>query len=198
MRPRSFEICSADGTDNTGTIALSQLKEAIRGFREGCSTPKTPHSGMFVWDAASSVCTSQRSRATQQVVAELFDVLDANGDEQVYYSDFLAAASQTRSHLRAEAVRKVFNRLDTDRTGTLSASDLYRVIGENFADVSADDLLRDFEVTLDGQGAITFDTFFRMLERHDAVPVLQPLNARCAGAGMMDSLHVVKHQPLLA
>jgi len=116
----------------------------------------------------------------------------------VYYSDFLAAASKTRSHLRPEAVRKVFNRLDTDRTGILSASDLYRVVGKNFADVSAHDLLCDFEVTLDGQGSVTFDTFFRMLECHDAVPVLQPLSATCAGAHMMDSLHVVENQPLLA
>jgi len=185
-------------TDKTGTISLSQLKEAIRGFREGSSTPRTPHSGMLSLGAASSVCTSQTSRDAQQAVAELFDVLDANGDEQVYYSDFLAAASKTRSHLRPEAVRKVFNRLDTDRTGILSASDLYRVVGKNFADVSAHDLLCDFEVTLDGQGSVTFDTFFRMLECHDAVPVLQPLSATCAGAHMMDSLHVVENQPLLA
>jgi len=161
---------------NKGTISLAELKQAIRGVREHPAAPL----GRLSQDTASSIGTPAMSRATSQTIAELFDVLDANGDEQIHYSDFLAAALQTRSRLRVEAVRKVFNRLDVDRSGTISASDLYVAIGDNFDDVSADDLLRESEVTLDGRGEITFDAFLCMLERHDAVPVPQPLGIRCS------------------
>jgi len=171
--------------NDTGTISLAELKEAIRGIREG------PSSDRHTLDTSSSIATPAMSRASSQVIAELFDLLDANGDEQVYYSDFLAAAIQTRSRLRVEAVRKVFNRLDVDHSGTISASDLHQAIGENFADVSVEDLLRDFEVTLDGRGEVTFDAFLRMLERNDAVPVLQPIKDQCSSRLMMDRITVL-------
>jgi len=162
--------------NDDGTVSLAELKEAIRGVRDGPSLD----SNVVAHDAFSSVTVPTISRAASQTIAELFDVLDANGDEQVYYSDFLAAASQMRSCLRIEAVRKVFNRLDVDRSGTISASDLYEAIGEQFASFSADDLLHDSEVTLDGRGEITFEAFLRMLERHDAVLVPRLLSAKHA------------------
>jgi len=170
--------------NSDGTVSLAELKEAIRGVREG---PMSPSASLSM-TSPCSLMTPTMARLNSQAIAELFDVLDANGDEQVYFSDFLAAASQTRSKLRVEAVRKVFNRLDVDKSGTISAADLYAAIGENFGDVSADDLLRETDVTLDGRGEITFDAFFQMLERHDAVPVSRPLSAKCSGTFMKDSL----------
>jgi len=167
--------------ENKGTISLAELKEAISAVRE---LPSSPLGGL----THSSITTPELCHATSQTIAELFDVLDANGDEQVYYSDFIAAASQTRSHLRLEVVRKVFNRLDVDHSGTISASGLHATAGDNFANVSSDDLLRGSKVTFDDCGQITFDAFRCMLESYYATSVPRPLSAKCSDQFMKYSL----------
>lgn len=64
------------------------------------------------------------------MIGSLFEVLDANGDEQVYYSDFLAATLDVRKQIRKEAVLSAFHRLDADGSGSISPDDLRKVIGE--------------------------------------------------------------------
>merc|ERR1719310_2518155 len=66
-----------------GTVRLSDLKAAIRGDESAehmDSEAKTP--------------ARRLRRARTEKLTEVFQVMDANGDDQVYYSDFLAATMQ--------------------------------------------------------------------------------------------------------
>lgn len=108
-------------------------------------------------------------------MSELFDTLDANGDERIYYSDFLAATLEKRTDIREEALRAVFHRLDADQSGALSAEDFRTVLGETFEGVNVDEMIN--EAGLGKAGEISFDAFMQMLGRHDAIPaVTQPLS----------------------
>jgi len=169
--------------DNTGTVSLRELTDAIRGRRagaggEGTDAEEGYWSYLLLWPArmtrveprppVSPQCALRR--APSKEIADVFHVLDANGDHEVYYSEFLAATLEARSRLREDAVRRTFRRLDVDRSGAIGAADLQRVIGQTFEGVDATALLLESEVTLDGKGEVTYEAFARLLESRDLVP----------------------------
>merc|ERR1719240_316405 len=89
--------------DPGGTICLRDLKDAIRNGGARTPTrrrqqlelptsvgaePTTPGGAS---PAGATTPARQLLRAPSGVLSDLFGVLDANGHEKVYYSDFLAA-----------------------------------------------------------------------------------------------------------
>lgn len=151
-----------------GTISLSELKRAIRGEDEagetggtasgavsGASTPKSPRTP-----------AARLRRAKSEVIGSLFEVLDANGNEQVYYSDFLAATLDVRKQIRKEAVLSAFHRLDADGSGSISPDDLRKVIGETFEGVNVELLVREADAACKGE--LTFQDFLSLLDSTDA------------------------------
>jgi len=161
---------SLDGTGR-GTITLEQLKDAIRGARdrEGGSSPTaSPTARTEASPMSPKTPASLLRRSKSDVIDVLFHVIDSNSDEQIYFSDFLAATLDVRSQLRQEAVRAAFYRLDADNSGTISAEDLRHVIGETFEGVDVELLIR--EADLHGSGVIGYNDFIRVLDLHDATP----------------------------
>jgi calcium-dependent protein kinase len=107
-------------TDEEGTVSFSDLKAAIRGDEPQCqSDPKTPARKM--------------RRAKTQELREMFHLMDVNGDDQVYYSDFLAAAMDQK--MKEEHLWAAFRRLDADNSGAISVEDIQNVIGNTFEGV---------------------------------------------------------------
>mmetsp|Transcript_10730 Transcript_10730/g.24477 ORF Transcript_10730/g.24477 Transcript_10730/m.24477 type:complete len:544 (-) Transcript_10730:56-1687(-) len=142
-------------THNEGTVRLSDLKKAIRASSEDLSpqAPGTP--------------AAQLRRANSADLAELFEVLDTNHDEQIYYSDFLAATMEHRSKLREESVRAAFHRLDHHNTGVITTQDFKEVLGDTFQGVNVEQIVS--EADPEGEG-VTFHTFRRMVSQEDALP----------------------------
>eukprot|EP00401_Gymnodinium_catenatum_P073382 CAMPEP_0117489020 /NCGR_PEP_ID=MMETSP0784-20121206/16818_1 /TAXON_ID=39447 /ORGANISM="" /LENGTH=585 /DNA_ID=CAMNT_0005283731 /DNA_START=97 /DNA_END=1854 /DNA_ORIENTATION=+ len=145
-----------------------------------CESPSTPSSppswspsgelGVILSTPMATPVDPELRRTTSGDLDHLLSVLDANGDEQIYYSNFLAATMEARGHLRRDAVRKAFNRLDTNGSGGISADNVRRAIGETFEGVDAAELLREAKVTFDCRGEICFEEFVLLLEMRDAVP----------------------------
>lgn len=164
----------------SGTISLRELKEAIRGHKQRKDAALS--SGGDPWsspieadpDSASSECLSpvtparRLRRANSGKLHEIFGILDANGDEQIYYTDFLAATTNVRSRLREEAVLAAFHRLDSDSSGSIGVEDFRAVLGDKFEGVDVEELVR--EAAPSGDTGISFETFVRVLEDHDATP----------------------------
>lgn len=169
-----------------GTIRLAELKEAIRGAREAASPtawPMSPTSPMSPLGLASPKTPASLLRSSKSdVIDRLFHVIDSNSDEQIYYSDFLAATMDVRSQLRQEAVRAAFHRLDADSSGTISAEDLRKVIGETFEGVDVELLVREADFA--GKGEVGYNDFVRVLEVHDATPTSPLRRQRQTPAGL--------------
>jgi calcium-dependent protein kinase len=139
--------------DEEGTVRISELKAAIRGdVSTQCidSDPKTP--------------ARRLRRAKTEKLAELFQVMDINGDEQVYYSDFLAATMNQDLNFREEHIRAAFCRLDADNSGAISMDDIQNTIGETFEGVETRLLMRDAGLSPSAQDDISFDAFIRAFE----------------------------------
>ena len=149
-----------------GTISLGELKHAIRGEAVPELPEATPEAPGSSSPKSPKTPAARLRRAKSEVIGSLFEVLDANGDEQVYYSDFLAATMDVRKQLRQEAVLSAFNRLDADGSGTISPDDLRKVIGETFEGVNVELLVREADAAC--RGELTFQDFLSLLEATDA------------------------------
>lgn len=67
---------------------------------------------------------------------QIFKAMDSNGDEQIHYSDFLAAMVGTRIGLHDHLLKVSFKKFDTDNTGYISATNLREVfVGDVVAHV---------------------------------------------------------------
>merc|ERR1719223_157745 len=98
--------------NHTGTISLEELTEAIRGNESQPVSPK------------GAAMSPSRRRAKTSEVLELFDVMDVNHDQEIHYSDFLAAAMVAREQLRDCSLRAAFARLDTNGSGEIDPEKL--------------------------------------------------------------------------
>jgi calcium-dependent protein kinase len=141
--------------DEEGTVRLSELKAAIRGDQSSVqptdSDPKTP--------------ARKLRKAKTEKLKELFQVMDVNGDNQVYYSDFLAATMHEELKLREEYVWAAFHRLDADNSGAISADDIQSSIGETFEGVATHLLMQGAGWSPSAQGEMNFESFMRVLGR---------------------------------
>merc|ERR1712061_580501 len=75
----------------------------------------------------------------------------------IAYSEFLAAALQSRVKVHEDVMRKTFERFDEDGSGEITAKDLKIVLGEEFDAADIDDMIK--EVDLNNDGMIDYDEF---------------------------------------
>lgn len=87
--------------------------------------------------------------------------MDVNGDEQVYYSDFLAAAMNSDMQLKEEHIRAAFHRLDADHSGAISVEDIENSIGDAFDAFESDEIVKD--AGFSPSGGIDYEGFVGLL-----------------------------------
>jgi len=92
----------------------------------------------------------------------LFSTLDTDHDNEICYSEFLAAVLQDRVHMHENLLRKTFSRFDRDEAGMITVDNLRTVLGDTFEDVDVKDLIE--EVDVDGNGSICYEEFLQYLQ----------------------------------
>lgn len=169
---------------NQGTICFRDLKDAIRAGAKsrspqkrrtfgGIPTPLTiadgnpepvPELPLSPTKRPPSPTTPGGAlrRANSGVLDDLLRLLNANGDEQIYYSDFLAATMGAQMQEREGALRAAFNRFDADLSGTISVDDLRSVIGDSFEGVDVEELM--LQANPRGCNEISFEDFMQIFE----------------------------------
>lgn len=150
---------------NTGTISFSELKDAILAVQKHTGTnEKTPDSDEF---------------------NEIITFLDTYMHEKVTFNDFLAATLQIQTTFFEEDVRRAFNRLDKDQSGTISQADLRSALGDFVECRSNDSLLQESGVQLDNHGELPYDGFRKMLV--ESGPLGGPPTERTPSRGCPES-----------
>jgi len=94
---------------------------------------------------------------------ELFATLDTDHDNELCYSEFLAAVLQDRVRMHEHLLRKTFGRFDRDESGTITVDNLRMVLGDKFEDVDVKELICDADI--DGNGSICYDEFLQCLQQ---------------------------------
>jgi len=92
----------------------------------------------------------------------VFNSLDADQDDCICYSEFLAAMIQDRVQMHETLLRKTFARFDTDKTGKITLANLRNVFRGDIVDgVPLDKLIK--EADFDEDGEICYDDFLAYL-----------------------------------
>jgi len=107
-----------------GTIILPELQRAMQEAKHG-----TP----------------------EKEVRQMFDALDFNKDEEIQYSDFLAAMLNSRTELSDSLLYSAFKRFDADHSGYITVDNVRTVMGHSYCVNKAKALIKEADHTQDGQ-----------------------------------------------
>lgn len=100
---------------------------------------------------------------------KLFRTLDANNDNEISYSEFLAAALEGRVKVHEDLLRKTFGKFDVDGNQTITKDELRKILGDHFEDVQIEALIA--EVDTNGDGNIQYDEFIQFFYTSKAAVV---------------------------
>jgi len=96
----------------------------------------------------------------------LFAALDTDHDNEICYSEFLAAVLQDRVRMHEHVLRRTFARFDRDEAGVITVENLRTVLGDTFEDVDVMELMREADTT--GSGFICYEQFLQYLQEQDS------------------------------
>mmetsp|Transcript_26847 Transcript_26847/g.68219 ORF Transcript_26847/g.68219 Transcript_26847/m.68219 type:complete len:437 (+) Transcript_26847:27-1337(+) len=110
----------------------------------------------------------------------LFNSLDSNNDNEIEYTEFMAAALQGRVKVHEATIRKTFQRFDVDECGLISVDDLRSVIGDSFEGADIEELVREADTS--GDGKIDYEEFLAYFHKLDEdVEETSPVVPRVSG-----------------
>mmetsp|Transcript_30512 Transcript_30512/g.87135 ORF Transcript_30512/g.87135 Transcript_30512/m.87135 type:complete len:544 (+) Transcript_30512:96-1727(+) len=81
----------------------------------------------------------------------VFDALDTNHDEEIHYSDFLAAMVSTRIALHDDLLKAAFMKFDTDNSGFITAANLRQVLGAVYDGQQVEAFVAEADALKDGK-----------------------------------------------
>lgn len=81
----------------------------------------------------------------------IFEALDSNHDEEIYYTDFLAAMVSTRIEVHDGLLKQAFARFDIDRSGYITADNLKDILGDACEGLDVSQLLKEADLLNDGR-----------------------------------------------
>jgi len=91
----------------------------------------------------------------------IFDSLDSNHDEEIHYSDFLAAMVNTRIALHDDLLKSAFKKFDTDQSGYITKENLREVLGDVYEGEQVEAFVAEADALKDGR--ISYEEFVAYL-----------------------------------
>lgn len=106
-------------------------------------------------------------------IQSIFQAMDHNHDEEIHYSDFLAAMVGARIAMHDDHLKSAFKKFDVDNSGYITKENLREVLGESYEGETVDELMREADLLKDGR--ISYPEFQAYLTG-------QPLEGHAAAA----------------
>jgi len=141
-RSRVRDMFIAMDTSKQGTITLYELKD----------------------------CLTKQFKVTDSEIQPIFDALDTSQNEEIHYSEFLAAMVSTRIAMHDDLLKTTFQRFDVDNSGYITLDNLRCVLGESFNNTEVEKLIQEADVSKDGR--ISYEEFITFLKEGDGSDAL--------------------------
>jgi calcium-dependent protein kinase len=126
------------------------------------------HSGGITWSELKHVMVDKLHAADECETLHIFEALDYNQDQEIHYSDFLAAMVDTQIRLSAHHFGSVFRRFDADSTGYISLNNLREVLGCRVQGEKVEAFMEDVNQGKDG--CISFAELCSYLVKESIAP----------------------------
>jgi hypothetical protein len=95
--------------------------------------------------------------ASEDDVLSIFQAMDANHDDEIHYSEFLAAMLPTRMTLNDNLLDTTFRHFDTDLSGYITVDNLRDAFGSTFEGEAVERLIGEADPS--GSGHISYPDF---------------------------------------
>jgi len=99
----------------------------------------------------------QHYHLEDEQIKEVFTALDAAGNNEIQYSEFLAAMVSSRVNLYDDFLQTAFKRFDTDASGFISLDNLRDMLGGGVSDADMQEIMNEVDGNHDGK--ISFEEF---------------------------------------
>lgn len=117
----------------------------------------TNHNGAVSLSELRSIMVEKYGVSEAEVV-KVFNLFIENHDEEMHYSDFLAAMACDHIDLDDDVLLAAFQKFDTRGIGYINATDFHDVLGVNLDGGHADQLVREADV-IEQDGHIVYEEF---------------------------------------
>mmetsp|Transcript_25074 Transcript_25074/g.58208 ORF Transcript_25074/g.58208 Transcript_25074/m.58208 type:complete len:533 (-) Transcript_25074:111-1709(-) len=142
-------------------MAWSLSREDREQVREAFLELDKEHKGVVSLADLRQVMQS-RFEIDDAQINEVFEALDTNHDQEIHYSEFLAAMVSSRIQLHDALLKETFRRFDTDNSGYITLENLKEVLGESFEGEEVEELLAEVDTGSDGK--ISWEEFIAYLK----------------------------------
>jgi len=119
------------------------------------------NTGVLTVDEFKDVLT-RKFQINNEEAKKIFDAVDTAKNEEIHYTEFLAAMVSTRISVHDEMLSKAFKRFDVDGNGLISMENLQSVLGESFSGAEVEKLMQEADTSKDGQ--ISYPEFIAYLK----------------------------------
>mmetsp|Transcript_112264 Transcript_112264/g.322731 ORF Transcript_112264/g.322731 Transcript_112264/m.322731 type:complete len:558 (+) Transcript_112264:89-1762(+) len=125
--------------DKGGTISLKEFKEVLA--------------------KRFNVCGAEAE--------EIFNSLDTDKNDEIEYSEFLAAALLGHVKIHEDVLRRTFVRFDVDGDGKIDCQELRSVLGDTFSQKDIEEVLREADTS--GDGKLDYEEFLAYFHRPEGL-----------------------------
>ncbi|XP_052103938.1 calmodulin-alpha-like [Mytilus californianus] len=146
-------------------MADQLTEEQIHEFKEAFSLFDQDGSGTITSKELGTAMRSLGMNPTEADLADMINEIDADGNGQVDFPEFLTLmAKKMKDGDAEEEIKEAFRLFDKEGNGFISGAELRHImtaIGEKLTDLEVDDMLH--EADLDGDGMINYQEFVALM-----------------------------------
>jgi calcium-dependent protein kinase len=121
--------------------------------------------GTITLQEFKAVITEHFHVSNEEIEAS-FAALDAAHNDEIQYSEFLAAMVSSRLDLHDDLVRAAFKRFDTDNSGYISEENLKGILGHSATEEDLDEMMKEVDANHDGK--ISYEEFINYVRGGNA------------------------------
>jgi len=122
-------------TDQSGTLSLDEVRVSLQSF----------------------------PGIDDDEIERLFSALD-HGEREIHYSKFIAATMWKRIHLDEDRLHHVFDLLDIEQQGFLTADSIQNVVGRDYSPEEVASMVNECDIT--GDGRVDYNEFEKLWQSH--------------------------------
>ncbi|CDI82111.1 CAM kinase, CDPK family, putative, partial [Eimeria acervulina] len=146
---RRFAACTAIQRAALGLIALSMPTKDLDELQKLFCALDEEKTGVIRVEGLVNVL-QKALNISEAEARRIFHRIDLTGDQEINYSEFLAATFQTQVALSQSLIREAFERLDVDNSGAISVDNLRQVLGHSYSGFLVEDILRQCDIKKNG------------------------------------------------
>ena len=143
-----------------GMIAMSLTQNDVANMEEEFMKLDSNRGGTIKLDELANALTTRLNMSNEEAT-QIFNRVDQTGDDEIHYTEFLAAALQTKLVVNEKYIKAAFQKFDVDNTGLISEDDLRRVMGDVYKGEDVGEIFRQADYK--NNGFIDYEEFLKAI-----------------------------------